>query len=157
MSFLRHGKSIDPMLGWNTPGQMSQPAPALIGLDEFQLAIPWRDALQQSPPLLHQPGATCRTLGLPVQDFSANGQVSLNWLSHPRGQAQKPHSENPIVRVRSGSHSESGDFHSESAETSGTVALRCYVHGERAVWWRRATGDLVCGCCHPNPEEVRPW
>ena len=56
---------------------------------------------------------------------------------------QKPHSENPIVRVRSGFQSESGDFHSESTETSRNVAPRCYVHGERAVWWRRATGDLV--------------
>jgi hypothetical protein len=62
--------------------------PALIGLDEFQLAIPWRDALQQDPPPLHQPGAACSTLVSPVEFFSVNGKLSLNCLSHPRGQAQ---------------------------------------------------------------------
>jgi hypothetical protein len=62
--------------------------PALIGLDEFQLAIPWRGGLHQSPPPLHQPGPVCGKLGSLVEDFSANGKVSLNWLSHPRGQVQ---------------------------------------------------------------------
>src|SRR6266568_9661034 len=62
--------------------------PALIGLDEFQLAIPRRVALQQGPPPLHQPGVACSTLGLPVEHFSSNGKPSLNWLSHPRGQVQ---------------------------------------------------------------------
>jgi hypothetical protein len=32
--------------------------PALIGIDEFQLAIPWRVGLHQSPLPLHQPGAS---------------------------------------------------------------------------------------------------
>ena len=63
-------------------------APALIGLDEFRLAIPWWDALQQGPPPLHQPEAVCSTLSLPVEEFTANGELSLNCLSHPRGQAQ---------------------------------------------------------------------
>jgi hypothetical protein len=58
MSFLRHEKSIDPTFRRANAGAGVVPAPALIGLDEFQLAIPWRDALQQSPPLLHQPGAS---------------------------------------------------------------------------------------------------
>jgi hypothetical protein len=31
------------------------PLLALIGIDEFQLAIPWRVGLHQSPPSLHQP------------------------------------------------------------------------------------------------------
>ena len=30
----------------------------------------------------------CGKLGSLVEDFSANGKVSLNWLSHPRGQVQ---------------------------------------------------------------------
>jgi hypothetical protein len=106
----------------------------------------------------------------PTRTIPASSAVADVSQTHPQSQTltktltiglvrvlQKPHSENPIVRVRSGFHSESGDSHSESAETSRNVAPRCYVHGERAVWWRRATGDLVCGCCHPNPEEVRPW
>jgi len=49
MSFLRHGKSIDPMLELKNAGSRScSLPPVLIGLDEFQLAIPWRFALQLS-------------------------------------------------------------------------------------------------------------
>src|SRR5437899_652383 len=44
-------------------------------------------ALQQGPPPLHQPGVACSTLGLPAEHFSSNGKLSLNWLSHPGGQA----------------------------------------------------------------------
>src|ERR1700758_3918215 len=65
--FLRHEKFIDPMGERKTPGQELPTAPALIGLDEFQLAIPWRVALQQGPPPLHQPGAVCSKLGSPVE------------------------------------------------------------------------------------------
>ena len=32
----------------------------------------------------------CGKLASLVEDFSANGKVSLNWLSHPRGQVQSP-------------------------------------------------------------------
>jgi len=60
---------------------------ALIGLDEFQLAIPRRVALQQGPPPLHQLGAACLTLRLSVEHFSANGKLSLNCLSRHRGLA----------------------------------------------------------------------
>lgn len=45
-------------------------------------------AFQRGPPPLHQPGAACRTRDTPVEHFSANGKLSLNCLSHPRGQAQ---------------------------------------------------------------------
>jgi len=75
------------MWGWKTAGTGVASAPALIGCDEFQLVIPWRDALQQGPPPLHQPGVACSKLGSPVEPFAANGKLSLNCLSHPRGQA----------------------------------------------------------------------
>ena len=53
MSFLRHGKSIAPMSqGGSTP---SGKASASHRHDEFQPAIPWRVALQQSPPPLRRP------------------------------------------------------------------------------------------------------
>jgi hypothetical protein len=56
MSFLRHGKSIDPM-GVEKPWEQKLCLPpAFIGYDEFQLAIPWRVGLHQSPLPLHQPG-----------------------------------------------------------------------------------------------------
>ena len=89
MSFLRHGKSIDPMSGRENAGSRSSSLPpALIGLDEFHLAIPWRGGLHQSPPPLHQPGPVCGKLASLVEQFSANGKKCLNWLSHSRGQAQ---------------------------------------------------------------------
>jgi hypothetical protein len=87
MSFLRHGKSVDPMWDEKHWEQQLRLPPALIGIDEFQLAIPWRVGLHQSPLPLHQPGAACSKLALPVEHFSANGKLSLNCLSHPRGQA----------------------------------------------------------------------
>jgi hypothetical protein len=87
MSFPRHEKSIDPMWAGNA-GTGVASAPALVGLDEFQLAIPWRDALQQGPPPLRQPGTGCCKLGSPVEPFVANGKVSLNRLFHPKGQVQ---------------------------------------------------------------------
>jgi len=76
------------MLGRRNAGTAMAPAPALIGHDEFQLAIPWRDALQQGPPPLHQPGPVCSKLDSLVEHFAANGTQSLNCLSHPTGQAQ---------------------------------------------------------------------
>ena len=54
----------------------------------FQLAIPWRVALPQSPPLLHQPGASMNERAAAGQQKPANGQLCLNYLSHPRGQVQ---------------------------------------------------------------------
>jgi len=38
------------------------------------------------PPPLYQPGPVCGKLGSLVDEFSANGKLSLNWLSHARGQ-----------------------------------------------------------------------
>src|SRR5437764_9542685 len=77
------------MLRQDNAGAEVASAPALVGRDEFQLAIPWRGGLHQSPPPLHQPGAVCSKLSLPVEEFTVNGELSLNRLSHPRGQAQK--------------------------------------------------------------------
>src|SRR2546423_11882044 len=72
MSFLRHARSIGPIghvkiiLRWklrgasrwsakkSAAGRGSYPAPSLIVRDEYALAIPWRVALQQSPPPFHQ-------------------------------------------------------------------------------------------------------
>src|SRR6266536_254767 len=71
-----------------TPGTALVPAPSGSSASmSFRLAIPWRDALQQGPPPLHQPGTACSKPVLPVEHFSSNGKLSLNCLSHPRGQA----------------------------------------------------------------------
>ena len=50
MSFLRHKEIYHPM-----EAPAFRPAPPLIVWMSFRLAIPWRVALQQSPPPLRQP------------------------------------------------------------------------------------------------------
>ena len=72
MSFLRHARSMGPMghvkiilrlrlcaaSHWSATGSAVRrgcyPAPSLIVRDEYAPAIPWRVALQQSPPPLHR-------------------------------------------------------------------------------------------------------
>ena len=66
----------------------------------FRLAIPWPVALQQSRPPLRQLRATVNQKSLGVEKFSVNGTLSLNCLSHPRGQAHlhmmPPSSKSPV-------------------------------------------------------------
>ena len=96
MSFLRHGESIDPMnvlFHWE---QASGPLPVLIGLDEFQPAIPWQVALQQSLPPLRRPRTILQNKTSPYNDLSANGNNPLNSVSQHKGALQ-------VRRVRSGS------------------------------------------------------
>jgi hypothetical protein len=50
-----------------------------------QPAIPWQVALPQSLPPLHRPRSECDKVILPVENFVANGEQTLNYLSHPRG------------------------------------------------------------------------
>ena len=52
----------------------------------FRLAIPWLVALQQSQPPLRQLPASVNQGPVRVEKFSVNGTLSLNCLSHSRGQ-----------------------------------------------------------------------
>jgi hypothetical protein len=54
-SFLRH-KEIYQSDERKRRGRNPAAAPSLIVLMSFRLVIPWRVALQQSSPPLHQPG-----------------------------------------------------------------------------------------------------
>ena len=74
------------------------PLPALIGVDEFQPAIPRRVDLHQSPPPLHRPASECDKVVLPVEKFTANGEQSLNRLSQPRGQPHALLSRDLVLR-----------------------------------------------------------
>lgn len=56
------GKSIISMRA-----QSRKTAPPLIGTMSFQLALPWQVALQQSLPLLHQPGAILQEIPFALQ------------------------------------------------------------------------------------------
>ena len=62
--------------------------PALIGLDEFQPTIPWQVALQQSLPPLRRLRAIFQNRTSPYNDFSANGDNPLNFVSQPKGAVQ---------------------------------------------------------------------
>jgi predicted nuclease with TOPRIM domain len=42
----------------------------------------------------------CDKLASLAEGFSANGKVSLNWLSHPRGQAHSASLRNEIEELR---------------------------------------------------------
>ena len=77
------GKSFDPM-GWGCAGagrEADGSTPRPIVSMSFQLAIPWRVALPQSPPPLHQPGAIMKQRAAAGQQKPANGQLCLNYLS----------------------------------------------------------------------------
>jgi len=88
MSFLRHGESIDPMNALFLWEQASGSLPVLIGLDEFQPAIPWQVALQQRLPSLRRPRPIFQNNTSPYNDLSANGNNSLNSVSQHKGALQ---------------------------------------------------------------------
>jgi hypothetical protein len=85
MSFLRHGESIDPMNVYATGSKQSGSLPVLIGLDEFQPAIPRQVALQQSLPPLRRPRTILQNKTPPYNDLSATGNNPLNSVSHHKG------------------------------------------------------------------------
>jgi len=82
------GKSFDPigLAGKMRDAELLNSTPRPIVSMSFQLAIPWRVALPQSPPPLHQPGAIMHERTAAGHQKPANGQLCLNYLSHPRGQ-----------------------------------------------------------------------
>jgi hypothetical protein len=56
MSFFSHGETIDPMVHWQKQSAARRPLPFRLSVSmSLQLGIPWRVALQQSSPPLHQP------------------------------------------------------------------------------------------------------
>jgi hypothetical protein len=85
MSFLRHGESIAPMTFIPTGSKQAGSLPVLIGRDEFQPAIPWQVALQQSLPPLRRPRTILQNETSPYNDLSANGDIPLNSVSHLKG------------------------------------------------------------------------
>ena len=84
------GKSFDPigLVEEMRDAKRCSSTPRPIVSMSFQLAIPWRVALPQSSPPLHQPGASMHERAAAGQQKPANGQLCLNYLSHPRGQVQ---------------------------------------------------------------------
>jgi hypothetical protein len=68
--------------------QASGSLPVLIGLDEFQPAIPRQVALQQSLPPLRRPRTILQNKTSPYNDLSANGNNPLNSVSQYKGALQ---------------------------------------------------------------------
>ena len=87
MSFRGMGKSL-PMGTRSKDRQRPESrCRPYIGMS-FRLAIPWLVALQQSQLPLRQLGASVPYRYFGVEQFSVNGTLSLNCLSHSRGQVQ---------------------------------------------------------------------
>ena len=84
------GKSFDPIgvAGRMRDAKLCNSTPRPIVSMSFQLAIAWRVALPQRPPPLHQPGTIMQQTTVAGHQKLANAQLCLNYLSHPRGQAQ---------------------------------------------------------------------
>ena len=101
MSFRGMGKSL-PMGTRSKDRQRPESrCRPYIGMS-FRLAIPWLVALQQSQPPLRQLGASVPYRYFGVEQFSVNGTLSLNCLSHSRGQVQntlKPSSNQESSQV----------------------------------------------------------
>src|SRR5262249_2273863 len=72
----------------STGSKRSGSLPLPIGFDEFQPAIPWQVALQQSLPPLRRPRPILQNPIPPYNDFPANGDNPLNSVSQPKGSLQ---------------------------------------------------------------------
>src|ERR1051325_607944 len=69
-------------------GRNPAAAPSLIVLMSFRLVIPWRVALQQSSPPLHQPGRLLTMAQSKATTLFDGLRQCLNFLSHEGGAPQ---------------------------------------------------------------------
>src|SRR6184192_2032192 len=85
------GNLPNPMAKKNAEGRVEICPQRPSACDEFQLVIPWRVALQQSPPLLHQPLGSMRYSSLArLEFFSERHSVSYSLVS-PEGSTSGCH------------------------------------------------------------------
>ena len=98
------GKSINPMWrSFRTQGEaVFGFAPGFIVLMSLQPAIPWRGALQQSPPLLHRLDYVYHPSAETVNHHSARaGEFSTGTLGNFHPELTPPHPGNFELRLRS--------------------------------------------------------
>src|SRR5580700_7382768 len=88
------GRSISPMQNETVAGSDPRAAPRLIVPMSLQLVIPWRVALQQSSPPLHQPSAILKEKRKIEKEKPLNGKCANTKLSQQRG---SPHRGVPIL------------------------------------------------------------
>ena len=101
MSFLRHEEIYrsDVRLGQKLGAATRVAAPVLIGCDEFPVGY----SLAGCPPAelasASPTGHDSQQSTLPYNDFSANGNYPLNFVSHSMGALQVTHSPLPHHRT----------------------------------------------------------
>jgi hypothetical protein len=87
MSFLRHEEIYRPdvRLGKKLGRQLMVTAPALIGYDEFPVGYSLAGCPPAEPASASPTGDDSQQSTLPYNDFSANGNYPLNFLSQSKG------------------------------------------------------------------------
>jgi hypothetical protein len=92
MSFSRHAEIYrsDVKLGKPGSGNYDRRSQRSSAAMSFQSAIPWKVALRQSLPPLHRLQTILNNPRWPYNDFSANGNNPLNFVSQPKGALQQP-------------------------------------------------------------------
>ncbi len=133
------GKSFDPigLVEEMRDAKRCSSTPRPIVSMSFQLAIPWRVALPQSSPPLHQPGASMNERAAASQQKPANGQLCLNYLSHPRGQVQLGPGNSYVLAIRADRRPLGGV--TEGPAWDGTGLLFTHIPASRIMRWDPAT------------------
>ena len=107
MSFLRHEEiyrsDVSPANSWER--QLVVAAPALIGCDEFPVGYSLAGCPPAEPASASPTGDDSQQSTLPYNDFSANGNYPLNFVSQSKGALQVahsplPHHQDMRVRIR---------------------------------------------------------
>ena len=91
MSFLRHEEIYrsDVRPGYSWERQLVVAAPALIGCDEFPVGYSLAGCPPAEPASASPTGDDSQQSTLPYNDFSANGNYPLNFLSQSKGALQR--------------------------------------------------------------------
>jgi hypothetical protein len=90
MSFLRHEEIYrsDVRPGYSWERQLVVAAPALIGCDEFPVGYSLAGCPPAEPASASPTGDDSQQSTLPYNDFSANGNYPLNFVSQSKGALQ---------------------------------------------------------------------
>jgi hypothetical protein len=102
MSFLRHEEIYrsDVRLGQSWERQPVSPLPVLIGRDEFPVGYSLTGCPPAEPASASPTGNHSQHPTLPYNDFSANGNYPLNFVSQSKGALQVT---TPPMPIRDGS------------------------------------------------------
>jgi hypothetical protein len=107
MSFLRHEEIYRPDVrsGYSWERQPLVAAPALIGCDEFPVGYSLAGCPPAEPASASPTGDDSQQSTLPYNDFSANGNYPLNFVSQSKGalHGYPPSPPSPLESLKSSS------------------------------------------------------